>query len=306
MFARVAPVIERADLALCHLETPLSVDNEGLSGYPTFEAPRELATAIAAAGYDGCSTASNHSMDRGSDGVDETIEVMNQAGLGHAGTSRTDQTGREATRYSAGGVEIAHLSFTYGLNGFTLPSDRPWLVGLTDPNVIEQEASAARAAGAEFIILSLHWGAEYQTTPTAEQLAQAERLAQHPDIDLIIGHHAHVVQPVAEIAGTPVVFGLGNFLSNQSSQCCVEASQDGVIVEVALKERRMGGFDTEVRFVPTWVDRSDYVIMPAAAYLSENPDSTLAGPLGESWSRTVATMTSMGADVVPVGSIVAG
>jgi poly-gamma-glutamate capsule biosynthesis protein CapA/YwtB (metallophosphatase superfamily) len=306
MFSRVAPIIEKADLALCHLETPLSQSDEDLSGYPTFNAPRELADAIIGAGYDGCSTASNHSMDRGADGVDATIEVMAQAGLGHAGTARADRTGTEAKTYTVNGVEIAHLSFTYGLNGFTLPSDRPWLVGLIDPDSVEAEAAAARASGAEFIVVSLHWGAEYQSAPTPEQLALADRFARHQDIDLIVGHHAHVIQPVTEIAGTPVVFGLGNFLSNQSAECCVAASQDGVIVEVELTERRNGDFKTDLTVVPTWVDRSDYVVMPAASYVRENPDSGLVGPLSESWSRTVATLNSMGAAVEPVGRLVAG
>ena len=89
MFDLVRPYLSSADLAICHLETPLSIDNQQLSGYPTFNVPRELADGLAAAGYDGCSTASNHSLDRRAAGVDSTLDVLDSAGLQHAGTARS-------------------------------------------------------------------------------------------------------------------------------------------------------------------------------------------------------------------------
>ena len=88
MFERIAPIISAADLALCHLEVPLSADNQDLSGYPLFNAPREVAQAIAYAGYEGCSTASNHSIDQGVQGAAETLDILDAAGVGHAGTAR--------------------------------------------------------------------------------------------------------------------------------------------------------------------------------------------------------------------------
>ncbi len=299
MFARVEPYLSSVDVAICHLETPVSLTNNDVSGYPTFNAPRELVDAIAAAGYDGCSTASNHAMDRNVDGVTSTVTAFERRGLHQAGMARTSLEAAEPTLYDAGDLVVGHVSFTYGLNGFTPPADRPWLVDVIDPAAIEAKAAAARAAGADYVVLSLHWGDEYQSNPSADQTALANRLAAHPDIDLIIGHHAHVVQPASLIGDTPVVFGLGNFLSNQSGECCVVASQDGVIVEVTVTERPAGEFATALRFTPTWVDRGNYVIMPAAAFATERPDSSLSPLLLESWARTNATLTSMGAAIEP-------
>jgi len=95
----------------------------------------------------------------------------------------------------------------------------PWLVNEIDAGTIAADAAAARAAGAEYVIVSLHWGTEYRTQPNSDQLTLAEALLASPDIDLLIGHHAHVVQPVDQIDGRFVVYGLGNFISNQSAAC---------------------------------------------------------------------------------------
>ena len=129
MFDLVRPRVETADLAICHLETPLSVDGRVVEGYPTFSAPPELAEAIRAAGYDGCSAASNHSYDQGRQGVLDTVAVFDQLGLGVAGVA--DGVFRDATPMvyevetdDGRSVTVAHISATYGLNGFSLPSDK--------------------------------------------------------------------------------------------------------------------------------------------------------------------------------------
>lgn len=279
MFAEVAPFIDSADLALCHMESPLSSTNTRISGYPVFNAPFQLAEAVAAAGYDGCSLASNHSFDRGESGVLDTAAVLDDAGLGFAGIARSAGEADEATVYEANGITMAHLSFTYGLNGFRLPSDKPWLVDLLDADLIEDRAASARSAGADVVIVSLHWGSEYVATPNAQQVDVADRLRGNPDIDLIVGHHAHVVQPIDPSTGndTPVVYGLGNFLSNQSAECCVVAAQDGVMVQVTVEELRSGGFGvTAGCIVPTWVDRSDFVITPAEGDGRRAPEASAA------------------------------
>ncbi|MEE9415235.1 MAG: CapA family protein [Acidimicrobiales bacterium] len=279
MFTQVRDVIASADLAICHLETPLSADNTRISGYPQFNAPRELANALAEVGYDGCSVASNHSYDRRETGVDQTLDVLDSVGVGTAGMARSATEANSVRLYKVGAVSVAHLSFTYGLNGFVLPEGKEYLVNVIDADVIEARAVAARAAGADIVVLSMHWGNEYASNPSPFQTELADRLLVHPDIDLIIGHHAHVVQPVEERDGEFVVFGLGNFLSNQSGECCVRASQDGVIVQVTFTEQRTGGFEASSGcIIPTWVDRSDYVIL-----VDGHPDRPLPA---ESATRT--------------------
>jgi len=139
MFAAIRPLVSAADLAVCHLETPLSPTGRNLSGYPRFNAPPQLAAAIGAAGYDACSVASNHAMDQGVQGVAGTLAVLDKAGLRHAGTGRTPREARPRI-LAVRGVRVALLSYTYGLNGFRLPRGRPWLVNLIRPGRILADA----------------------------------------------------------------------------------------------------------------------------------------------------------------------
>src|SRR5690606_22352897 len=132
-------------------------------------------------------------------GIESTLAVLDEAGLQHSGSARSELEALAPRIYDAAGVKVGHLSFTYGTNGVPLPTDRPWAVNLIDAPQIRASAAAARAAGAEFVILSIQWGAEYQVAPTDEQRALAHTLLASPDIDLIIGSHVHVVQPIEKI-----------------------------------------------------------------------------------------------------------
>lgn len=262
MFAKIADRVSAVDVAICVLETPVSENNEGLSGYPVFNAPRELPDALVQVGFDGCATASNHSLDRRADGVDTTLDQLDRAGLKHAGMARTADEAASPTLYTVGDLTIAHLSFTYGLNGFVLPDDRPWLVDVNDVDQILAQARNARAAGADLVVLSIQWGNEYDRNPTAEQVRLADELTVGGEIDLIAGNHAHVVQPIDLVNDTWVLYGLGNLLSNQSAECCIAASQDGVLVTVTFEGLLSEGLSVvDLAIAPTWVDRSDYTIV---------------------------------------------
>lgn len=302
MLTAIKPIVSDADLGICHLETPLSADNRNLSSYPVFNVPRELAAGIAASGFDGCSVASNHAFDKGAAGVSATLDVLDAAGLGHAGTARTPAEAATPNRREIEGVHVAHLSYSYGLNGFRLPSDQPWLVNLIDPpERILADARGAREAGARFVVVSLHWGNEYQVAPTDEQRAIARQLLESPEVDLVLGHHAHVVQPVEKIGEKYVVYGMGNFLSNQSPRCCPANSQDGVIVLVTVEAGAAAGGGaarvTRVSYQPTWVQPGSYKVLPVARALGDpaTPPAERA-ELTRSWQRTVDAISSLGAD----------
>jgi poly-gamma-glutamate capsule biosynthesis protein CapA/YwtB (metallophosphatase superfamily) len=297
MFARVAPVLAAADVAICHLETPLSPDDTNLSTYPVYNVPREIAVAVAGAGWDGCTVASNHAIDAWDTGVAATLDVLDAAGLRHAGTARSAEEAATPTIYEVGEVTVASLDYTYGLNGFSLPDDKPWLVNLIDPDRILADAAAAREAGADVVVVGMHWGEQYVTEPTADQQALARRLLASPDVDLIVGAHAHVVQPVERIDGEYVVYGLGNFLSNQSPECCAPGAQDGVIVTAEVQVPAEGPVSvTGLVVTPTWVDRSDYTVLPVAAALDDPATPEWMRPdLEASWERTLSTLTSLGA-----------
>jgi hypothetical protein len=132
MPAGLSPVLDGADLALCHLEVPLAPPEGPFTGYPVFSAPPQVAAGLAEAGYDGCSTASNHTLDMGADGVERTLSGLEAAGLGFAGSARTEEEAAAPRIYrvrpaEGGDVPVAHLSYTYGFNGFQPPEGREWM-----------------------------------------------------------------------------------------------------------------------------------------------------------------------------------
>ena len=275
MFAQVKPLLEEADLAICHLETPVSSDNLSLSGYPIFNAPQELPENLKEVGYDGCSTASNHSMDKGPSGVRSTITQLEKADLVWAGMARSAEEQQTPALYTTNGILIGHMSYTYGLNGFVLPADEPYLVNVIDEDQILSEAARMRSAGVDFIILSVQWGNEYQVNPSEAQSNLAESLLNSPNIDLIVGSHVHVIQPVGVFNDKYVIYGLGNFLSNQSANCCPAASQNGVMIYVDVVGTDLEGYKVEsLTFEPTRVDRSDFTIVPLSRVVEDEQISS--------------------------------
>ncbi|WP_405187049.1 CapA family protein [Streptomyces anulatus] len=219
MLAGVAPVVSGADLAFCHMETVYGEEGGPYTGYPSFKSPPEVAAALRTTGFDSCSTASNHTLDDGADGVRRTLDALDGAGIRHAGSARSAAEAARPTILPAGpgkgAAKVAHLAYTYGTNDIPLPADRPWTVNVTDEHRIVEEARAARRAGADVVVLSAHWGTEWQDEPDAEQLELARRLTAsadggRPDIDLIIGTHAHVPQAYEKVNGTWVVYGMGD------------------------------------------------------------------------------------------------
>ncbi|MEU3577167.1 hypothetical protein AMK14_19590 [Streptomyces sp. TSRI0445] len=219
MLAGVAPVVSGADLAFCHMETVYGKEGGPYTGYPSFKSPPEIATALRTTGFDSCSTASNHTLDDGAEGVRRTLDALDGAGIRHAGSARTAAEAARPTILPAGpgkgAAKVAHLAYTYGTNDIPLPTGRPWTVNVTDERKIVEEARAARRAGADVVVLSAHWGTEWQDEPDAQQQELAERLTAstdqgRPDIDLIIGTHAHVPQAYEKVNGTWVVYGMGD------------------------------------------------------------------------------------------------
>lgn len=282
MFDQMRPFIASADLALCHLETPLSSDNGHIASFPVFSAPFELADAVADAGFDGCSVASNHTLDQGAAGVDATLGHLDRVGVGHTGAARSEQEALTTRVYDVHGRRVAHLSYSYGFNGFRVPDGEWWRANQIDVPRITGDAFRARMEGADIVLVSLHFGTEYRAEPSAYQRDLAGALSASPDIDLVIGHHAHVVQPVATVGTLPVIYGLGNLLSNMTQP----ERRDGVLVRVTLdhapgQRARVTGIDA----LPTQVLRDGHRIVIAA------PDS---------WQRTMSVLSDGGTPVPPV------
>lgn len=263
LFANVAPVLSSADLAICHLEVPLSQTNNDLAfgEQGAFRVPRELADALVAAGFDSCSVASNHAYDSGESSVIATVDQLTRVGLPHVGIATSAEEAARLWQFDVNGVTVGHLSYTYGLNGRepgSVPTDR---VAQIDEATILADAARHKANGSEFVVVSMHWGDEFVAELNDLQAELGPRLIASEDIDLIIGHSAHVPQRIERYDGEYVAYGLGNFLSNQSvdaPECptaCTLESQDGAIVEFVVDRGDDGSLAVvDVRARPTWVD----------------------------------------------------
>ncbi|MFE7378766.1 CapA family protein [Streptomyces zhihengii] len=264
MLAGVAPVVSRADLAICHMETVYGANGD-YSGYPSFKSPPEIAEALAATGYDSCSTASNHTLDDGAPGIARTLDALDRAGVAHAGSARTEREAGRPAWLSAGGAKVAQLAYTYGTNDIPLPEDRPWSVALIDEQRIVDDARAARRAGADVVVVSLHWGTEWQNAVDEQQLSLGRALTAaatdgRPDIDLLLGTHAHVPQAYEKVGGTWVVYGMGDQIAG--AMINYEGVQDprgnqGSIARFTFSPPAKPGARWEVtraEYVPQWMD----------------------------------------------------
>ncbi len=219
MYQLVADRVSRADIAFFNQETPLGGTQIGLSDYPLFNSPQELGNDMVSLGFDVVNHASNHILDRGEEGIANTIQFwkthpeITMLGI-------NDGTYPEIQYTETKGIKIAWLSYGYGTNGLVLPEDSPYSVHLIDEDAVCQAAREARSQ-ADLVIVSLHWGNEYHMEPSREQQAFAAKLSRE-NVDLIIGHHPHVIQPVKTITrpdGKPmlIAYSLGNFISAQDT-----------------------------------------------------------------------------------------
>lgn len=293
IFARVAPILAEADVAVCHLETPVAPTGEALSTAPLYGVPGEIAAGLASAGYDRCSTASNHSLDRGAAGIDATVAALESAGLQQTGMSRSPLD-TIVPVVTVAGVAVAHLSYAFGFNGRSLPAEEPWRANLIDPFRIVADSADARSRGAEVVIVSLHWGVEGSAVPSSYQREIANEITASGTVDLIVGHHAHVLQPIESVNDRWVVYGMGNFLSNMpTGDRWPASSQDGAIVTVDIEEQPDGSMAVlQPVVVPTWVDRSGgFVIRPVVDDLADPAVSAgVKAELARSLDRTTAVL----------------
>ncbi len=294
VLAPVAPIIRSADVAVCHLETPLAPPEGPFRGYPSFSVQPQIATALAEAGYDTCSTASNHSVDAGFPGVVRTLDGLDGAGIRHAGTARTPAEADTPTVLDVRGVRVAHVATTFGTNGVPVPKGKEWAVrvfdaGRRDVTGVLADAARARRAGADVVVASVHCCVEYVSDETATQRAVARALLASPDVDLVLGHHAHAVQPFERIDGKWVAYGLGNHLAEQT-RSTRPGTQDSVIARFTFTRGPDGRHTvSRVEAIPTWIALGEDAVrvVPTA--------SATSGPEAASRDRVVEVVGRRGA-----------
>ena len=260
MFELVKPILSSVDLAICHLETPIAPADEELSTFPFFGVPSEITDALAYAGYDRCSTASNHTMDRGTRGIDATLNALDRVRISHTGMARTpDEINPKLIFVNR--IAIAHMSYTFSYNGLPAANGETWRSALIDTDRILRDVRQARKLGAQVVLLSMHWGNERESTPSSYQTKIADEITKTGEVDLIIGSHAHVLQPIKLVNGTWVIYGLGNFLSDMPTTPkdppWPASTQDGAIATIKISVTADGKVVvTKPTVIPTWVDRA--------------------------------------------------
>ncbi|MCP3800070.1 CapA family protein [Allokutzneria sp. A3M-2-11 16] len=252
LLAGVKRAISDADLAICHLEVPIASAGGPFKGYPNFSAPPEVTKGLADTGYDACSTASNHTIDQGAAGVARTLDALDSAGIAHTGSARSAAEAAKPRVLDVHGVKVGHVSFTFGFNGIPVPADKPWLSNKLDATAVLTAARAAKAAGAEVVLASLHWGTEFKHEPTSEQKQLARKILGDPAVDLIIGHHAHVVQPFEKIGDKWVAYGLGNHIAKHAEPRGV--SEEGAIARFTFVREGTKWKVGTAEFLPTLVE----------------------------------------------------
>ena len=220
-FTLIAPEVTKADYAVCNLEVPLG-GGPNYSGYPCFSAPDSYAEALRDAGFDLFLTANNHCLDRSDKAARRTLKALDRIGVDHIGTyhDKADRDTLVPFVKDIKGFKVGFLNYTYGTNGIQ-PRDGVE-VALIDRDKIAEEIKKTRDAGAEILVVTMHWGIEYVLLENGVQRSLADFLVDQ-GADLIIGGHPHVIQPMKVVRNEKedkdvlVVYSLGNLISNMKT-----------------------------------------------------------------------------------------
>lgn len=237
-YTPIRSLIAAADLGFINQETLLAGKEFGFSGYPLFNSPQELGVTLISLGFRVISHANNHVMDKGEKAVFATMDFWDMhPEVSYLGIHRSQSSRNRRIILEKNNIKLGFLAYTYGTNGLPVPPDKPYLVSLIDTAVMAKEIDALRPY-CDFLIVSMHWGNEYDQNHNAQQERLSAFLAEHR-VDLIIGHHPHVLQPVVSLprndgGKTLCVYSLGNFISAQE----MNPTLLGGLLYLKLKKRQ--------------------------------------------------------------------
>lgn len=272
----LVPLLDSVDLAICHMETPIGKPGahvgevSDLNGFTQFVAPYEVAADLRRVGFDRCSTASNHSMDLGLDGIASTLDALDDAGITHTGTARTEAEAAPSV-FEVNGVKVAHISSTIGSDmGWPRVT---WRLNQSVPasNVINDVATA-RAAGAELVIVSVHIRAAGGSAPRDSERAQIEAITAAADVDLVVLHGPHTIQPVEIVNGTVVYWSLGNFISGMGEGDGPASDRrrlDGLMALVQFTELADGSWSADASAVLLCNVPGSRIVYPGISTLTD-------------------------------------
>lgn len=238
VFENISSHTKTADICIGNLETTFAGEDRGYSSYPRFNTPDSLAYELKSIGFDVLSTAGNHALDMGYDGLSRTINVLNDADISHLGTYTSQEEQDKVLIKFVKGLKIAFINYTYGTNGIPVASDKNYCVNLNNKELIKKHINTAKSKNADIIVACMHWGTEYQTKPNSSQEDLADFLIQN-GVNIILGTHPHVLQPyekktvILDDGSTKegfVVYSLGNFISDQNAKY----TRDSIILNLTI------------------------------------------------------------------------
>ncbi|TCS84436.1 CapA family protein [Tepidibacillus fermentans] len=260
IFQEVKPIFAQADLVIGNLETPLAGEARGFSGYPLFNAPKEIALALKNAGFDVLTTANNHVLDQHESGIIQTLHYLDQYGLFHTGSFKSQIEREKPLIINVHNIKMGIIAYTYGTNGLPIPKGKPYLVNILNLNQIKEDVKRLKANDVDYILAMIHYGTEYQRLPNQVQ-KKWTRYLLNSGVDFVLGSHPHVVQTMELIKGYPiqtdrgVIYSMGNFLSGQIG----EWKDYGIILNLKLEKNRITRKVRikEASIIPIYIDRYD-------------------------------------------------
>lgn len=278
-FIELQNSISSADIAIGNLETTFG--GKPYTGYPQFSAPDQMAVALRQVGFDILGTSNNHSADRGKLGITRTLDVLDSVGIRHVGSYRSAEERGVASPliYNAQDLRLAVLAYTYGTNGIPVPS--PTIVDPIDTALIRRDVARADSLGAQYKMILIHWGEEYQKHPNNHQRELAQYL-HRLGVDAIIGSHPHVVQSSEMLTDSLtghqsyVIYSLGNFISNQRTPA---ATRGGMLLTLDLERSPKGSISTKPSYQWVFVNKKNkqgqaiYKLLPIDIYSDSIPSA---------------------------------
>jgi len=262
----VAPYLDDTTITFANQESIIGGEEIGLSNYPAFNSPYEVGDALKKVGVDIVSMANNHTLDRGEQAIQNAITHWDDIDMLYTGSYK-DQADRDDIRVmdTQAGISVAFLAYTYGTNGITVPSGKEYLVNFIDEETMETDIALAKEK-ADVVILSLHFGIEYEPLPSEEQ-QDLVQFAADEEVDIVLGHHPHVLQPIEWVEGTEgnetlAVYSLGNFLSGQEGL----DRQIGGIFKCTITKVEEDGEEridiSALQFMPTYIEYGEWEPTP--------------------------------------------
>ena len=275
-FRLVKPYLSQADYTLGNLETTLAEGSslDDFSGFPLFKTPDAFAEALQDAGFDLLTTANNHMLDNGFTGLSRTLDVLDQLGLTHTGSARTQQEAQQYTIVDIQGIRFGFLAYTYPISVKRTPSEmKNAALNLFDLEKVKADIAAIRASGAEVVLVSLHWGPQENNPEPSDEFRQVVKSLLKAGADGILGHHPHVLQPMewieiereGETVRCPVLYSQGNFHCNPANEGNAEScisyltfEKDGATGRVVCTD--MAALPVYIYRIKT--DPRDFVLIP--------------------------------------------